>query len=666
LKALRIIAALFVATSFAFFPALIATPSYASTPATTLAEYNAQVAAATTAVANAQAAVNTAQSNYDNNLINQVTSSGSGLTAKVYNNTMSMTPNEAALCATTTVSQINFQWGSGGILGCDPERVTVNFYGTITVPTTGSYRFRNIADDGFYMTINGQPVINEWIDKGCNGAWGSNIELNAGTAYTIDAWFYENGGGACSMLYVSEPSNNYQVVPASWFGQTAVVTQVKDPALLVILQNAQAALADAQAALAAIPPYTAHVDAPSNLVAVVNLETSKVSLTWDAPTTGDPLERYAVSWTTAGSNGWGIATGNGGDATALNTFITIDFSVVAQVGLDRTYTFSIRSDNDTLRLYSGSSNSVDVYLPAPPPVIVPEPSASPSTSPSSDPSASPEPSTPPSPSPSTTPQPSPEPSTITNPTTEPSPSPTSSAPIEPSPTPVPSPSPSTEPNPTPSPEPSPTQTSPAIEPTPSPSPSPTGPTAEELAAAAAAAEAARIAEEQRLAAVAAEAARIAAEQEAARLEAERQAAAAEAARLKAEADARAAAEAAARAEAERIAAEQAAAEQAARDKAAEEAAAKAEAERIAAEKAAAEAEAERIAAEEAAAKAEEERIAAEEAAAKAEEERIAAEEEAARAEAERIAAEEAAAESRGRSSRKSRRRTFSSRGCCRG
>ncbi|UVM14715.1 S-type pyocin domain-containing protein [Pseudomonas sp. B21-023] len=111
-----------------------------------------------------------------------------------------------------------------------------------------------------------------------------------------------------------------------------------------------------------------------------------------------------------------------------------------------------------------------------------------------------------------------------------------------------------------------------------------------------------------------------------RIEAERAAAAhAEAERI--------AVETAARAEAERIAAEAAARAEA--ERIAAEAAARAEAERIAAE-AAAHAEAERIAAE-AAARAEAERIAAE-AAARAEAERIAAEA-AARAEAERIAAE---------------------------
>ena len=346
MKALRKFAALFVFISAALLPAVFVTPAYAGT----LEEYNAQVAAATQEVNAAQAAVNAAQVNYDTLLTpdTSTATSASGLTAKVYNNTTSRTPDEANLCATLTVSQIANNWGSGSVLGCNSDNVTVHYYGTITVPNTGNYRFRNIADDGFYMTINGQPVISEWVDKGCNGAWGTNIELTAGTSYAIDAWYYENGGGACSTLYVTEPSGNWQVAPAAWFGSSPQA-MIKNPALLVVLQAAQQRLANAQAALAAIPPYVALViNAPTNLIATIDGGT--VTLRWDAPSGGVTPERYAIFFSNGTSAGWGIATGNVGDANALNTTITMEQGVFAgSGGLDSTYTFSIRGDNDTLR-----------------------------------------------------------------------------------------------------------------------------------------------------------------------------------------------------------------------------------------------------------------------------------------------------------------------------
>lgn len=187
-------------------------------------------------VASRLADKNTAQYNYDNNLIEQITSTGSGLIAKVYNNTMSRTPSEAYLCRTTTISEIAANWGSGSVLGCNADRVTIHYYGTITVPETTSYQFKNIADDGFYMTINNQLVINEWRDKGCGGNWGNPITLTAGVSYALDAWFYENGGGACSTLYY-QTSTNWAQVPASWFGLETSTVMIKDPALLIILNN---------------------------------------------------------------------------------------------------------------------------------------------------------------------------------------------------------------------------------------------------------------------------------------------------------------------------------------------------------------------------------------------------------------------------------------------
>jgi len=104
------------------------------------------------------------------------------------------------------------------------------------------------------------------------------------------------------------------------------------------------------------------LNSPSNLVATLDELNQSVTLSWSAPATSNvSVERYAISWST-GSNGWGIATGNVGDPSALNTSITIPISVVNTDGLDKSYLFNVRSDNDTLRVYSDISNTVSVYI----------------------------------------------------------------------------------------------------------------------------------------------------------------------------------------------------------------------------------------------------------------------------------------------------------------
>lgn len=246
------------------------------------------------------------------------------------------------------------------------------------------------------------------------------------------------------------------------------------------------------------PPPVAPL-APSNLVAA--LTETDITLTWDAPTTGTVIERYAIFWS---SDNWKT-----GRAVASTTnSITLSLEVIDYEGRGKDFYFKIRSDNDSLALYSDWSNVATVFIPAlnpiptpsPTPIVEPSPSSQPTSQPS--PTATPEPSPSPSvtaaPEPTPTPTPSPEPSTNPSPTpkpldtpapspsptqTMPMPSPTPSpvvdttitAPIQPTPLPSPEPLPSPvpipspEPNPEPIPVPNPVDT-PAVEPTPAPEP----------------------------------------------------------------------------------------------------------------------------------------------------------------------------------------------------
>ena len=59
----------------------------------------------------------------------------------------------------------------------------------------------------------------------------------------------------------------------------------------------------------------------------------------------------------------GIATGNVGDANALNTTITINHSLLESLMPSGTvWSFHIRSDNDTLGVYSENSNVVTLKI----------------------------------------------------------------------------------------------------------------------------------------------------------------------------------------------------------------------------------------------------------------------------------------------------------------
>ena len=126
--------------------------------------------------------------------------------------------------STGTVSQLNYNWGSGYVLDSGRnERVIVHFYGYITIPDTGSQdiQFYLYADDGVYMKIDNTVVINDWNEQG-PGTWNyvsTDQTLTGGQTYYIDAWWYENGGGAAFKLYWDQ-SGSVALVPSSAYSTT--------------------------------------------------------------------------------------------------------------------------------------------------------------------------------------------------------------------------------------------------------------------------------------------------------------------------------------------------------------------------------------------------------------------------------------------------------------
>ena len=303
-----------------------------------------------------------------------------GITAEVYNvlgqNGAPYIPQGASPVLTTNVPNIDFQWGSGSVLGGPSEDVIVRFTGSILSNTTQDISFLATADDGTRLYIDEVLVADDWRDKGGGGTTTDPISFTAGVPKTIKLMYYENGGGANVFLHWDQ-SGSMDIIPASAF-------------------TSQAA------------PVVKTIGPPRNLT-IDSSETSTV-LTWEAPNTGNTQpERYAVSFNCAGCNGWGIATGNVGGPNSLNTTITIDHSLLnGLMPAGTIWSFHIRSDNDTFALYSENSNVVtgSTYV-AP----APEPSPTPTPSPSETATV-----TTPAPETTTVTTPAPETATVTTPT----------------------------------------------------------------------------------------------------------------------------------------------------------------------------------------------------------------------------------------------------------
>ena len=154
-----------------------------------------------------------------------------GLSVEVYTYDPSALPDRVpyTLCketietAWTFTSQLADDWGGDVVAGCRGDFVLLHYRGYITMPESGSVTFQSYADDGFFMSIGGQTVIDNWWLKGCSGGTGV-AQFEAGVSQVFDAWFYEYGGGACNELYtVDTATGSQQLVPASAFSQDPVV-----------------------------------------------------------------------------------------------------------------------------------------------------------------------------------------------------------------------------------------------------------------------------------------------------------------------------------------------------------------------------------------------------------------------------------------------------------
>ena len=136
---------------------------------------------------------------------------GSGLLATYYDN-IDFT-NEALQRVDPT---INFNWGGGSPdASVGANTFSVRWEGEIKAPTSGTYTFYTMSDDGVRLWVNNQLVVQNWTDHGPTENTGT-ISMAAGERVPIRMEFYENGGGAVAQLRWSATGVAKQVIPAEY------------------------------------------------------------------------------------------------------------------------------------------------------------------------------------------------------------------------------------------------------------------------------------------------------------------------------------------------------------------------------------------------------------------------------------------------------------------
>ena len=121
------------------------------------------------------------------------------------------------LCGSSVEPFINATWDyEQNLFGdCGWDSFMLHYTGYIQIPEHDTIEFWIASDDGGTVKI-GTEEFGVWQDQGCSATETGLIDIAAGTQ-TLDAWFYENGGGTCFMLAWNIDNTGWAIVQPEFF-----------------------------------------------------------------------------------------------------------------------------------------------------------------------------------------------------------------------------------------------------------------------------------------------------------------------------------------------------------------------------------------------------------------------------------------------------------------
>jgi hypothetical protein len=171
---------------------------------------NTGLSASTTYTYRVRATNSAGDSGYSNeaNATTQTPGGGAGLTGAYYDNL-----DFTGLVLSRTDGPVDFDWGAGspdGGVGVDT--FSVRWTGRVRAEFTEVYTFTTRTDDGVRLWVNGELLVDQWVNQSATEHGGS-LALTAGSHYTIQMDYYENGGNAVAQLMWSSPSTPKEAIP---------------------------------------------------------------------------------------------------------------------------------------------------------------------------------------------------------------------------------------------------------------------------------------------------------------------------------------------------------------------------------------------------------------------------------------------------------------------
>jgi glucose/arabinose dehydrogenase len=143
---------------------------------------------------------------------------GNGLKGEYFDNIDLTAPKLSRIDGT-----VNFNWGNGSPdASIGVNTFSARWTGQVQAQYNETYTFYTSSDDGARLWVNGQQVINRWVDQGTTEVAGT-IALVAGQKYDIRLEYFENGGSAVSKLSWSSASQVKQIIPQAQLYSEAIV-----------------------------------------------------------------------------------------------------------------------------------------------------------------------------------------------------------------------------------------------------------------------------------------------------------------------------------------------------------------------------------------------------------------------------------------------------------
>lgn len=110
---------------------------------------------------------------------------------------------------------IDFDWQYGvPIAGISADNFSVRWTSQLTPPASVPYTICAVGDDGVRLWVNGELLVNDWIDSAAKERCGV-IALTGGQTYSLKLEYYERTGLASIKLLWSSPTLPKQVIPPS-------------------------------------------------------------------------------------------------------------------------------------------------------------------------------------------------------------------------------------------------------------------------------------------------------------------------------------------------------------------------------------------------------------------------------------------------------------------